>query len=970
MKRFFSGLLILSLCFPPFATAQEVKLPPSPQDIKLQKTTEEANRNRELLEIWKDHVRTVTKERDEAYQQIETLKAVTKSPAIVPAGSATAAHFGEIETLSLPPSAAMKGAVPAPLPASASSPTDFQGYQDTIRELRRQLEETRAGNQRMQKQMMEAGNDKTLIIRDKEQAIAKIDSMNQQVRVLQNENERLRASGAALSPGAAQAIVSSYAPDNTVGSNSFLQNAYNTQSEKLKQVIREKDQVAQRADELQAKYVDLQSAYEQLKVGRSQNPALSVSSPVSSKQTPSVSAADPNKDFEINHLKSQNAKLKTEFEKIRMQSEKISLDQQSVLEESRRLRTQNEILTSQRTSLNASQEAAALNFESLKRENNELRAQTAQLKTALDTAQKNSQSLSSVSTAMAASQAENSALKNSLQQLQAYQSGNKVSQDSVAKNLETLKNENNELRAQTANLKAVLSTSQKNAQATAAVSASLAALRSENDSLRKSMEQLQTANSRLNQSVRENDLKTAVAPSLSAENIKLKSQLDSIASDNKLLKTRLGQESSEAQSSQQELKKALEASQLNSVSLKSENDKLTAVFRELKAENQALKVQASKKPESDMENKYLQRLYSDLVYKMKRREVALDHALKQVYMLKMDNRRTSATAQELYKSVRLALKTEGEANQSKTRLIESEKIEMQKQITELRTSLQAANELNQKMKGKNADLVAQVDRLNVSLANIQSDKEEAATLRAQKETIQNQVSEIRADLETANELNRKIKEKNVFLAAQVESNGVNLKELQAEKETAGSLRVENQRLISECEKLKVEKENAQSRAENLNTSLKYAQAEKEKSVALESEKTRLSYENDDLKKQLQSAMTNLRSMQSEKEAAAALRVDKQKLAGENETMKKAMIDVEREAQANEDKITGLRDRNSYLEQNQQEQQKTIDELKASLKKSLDDIQNLKSNFQSYLESMVSSFEERQKKSPAVESSAP
>ena len=36
---------------------------------------QEAERNRELLEIWKDHVKTLTKERDDAYRQIERLKA-------------------------------------------------------------------------------------------------------------------------------------------------------------------------------------------------------------------------------------------------------------------------------------------------------------------------------------------------------------------------------------------------------------------------------------------------------------------------------------------------------------------------------------------------------------------------------------------------------------------------------------------------------------------------------------------------------------------------------------------------------------------------------------------------------------------------------------------------------------------------------------------------------------------------------
>ena len=42
--------------------------------------SQEADRNRELLEIWKDHVKTLTKERDDAYRQLEHMRAAGSTP--------------------------------------------------------------------------------------------------------------------------------------------------------------------------------------------------------------------------------------------------------------------------------------------------------------------------------------------------------------------------------------------------------------------------------------------------------------------------------------------------------------------------------------------------------------------------------------------------------------------------------------------------------------------------------------------------------------------------------------------------------------------------------------------------------------------------------------------------------------------------------------------------------------------------
>ncbi len=54
-------------------------------------SSDDYERTKELLEIWKDHVRTVTKERDEAYKEIETLKnqGASAPPAVQEAASSS-----------------------------------------------------------------------------------------------------------------------------------------------------------------------------------------------------------------------------------------------------------------------------------------------------------------------------------------------------------------------------------------------------------------------------------------------------------------------------------------------------------------------------------------------------------------------------------------------------------------------------------------------------------------------------------------------------------------------------------------------------------------------------------------------------------------------------------------------------------------------------------------------------------------
>ena len=54
-------------------------------DNRAGQASHEFERTKELLEIWKDHVRTLTRERDEAYKETEALKNQGASSAAAPA---------------------------------------------------------------------------------------------------------------------------------------------------------------------------------------------------------------------------------------------------------------------------------------------------------------------------------------------------------------------------------------------------------------------------------------------------------------------------------------------------------------------------------------------------------------------------------------------------------------------------------------------------------------------------------------------------------------------------------------------------------------------------------------------------------------------------------------------------------------------------------------------------------------------
>ena len=173
-----------------------------------EKISQEADRNRELLDIWKEHVKTLTKERDDAYRQLEHMRSVS------PAGGV--AQFGGMES--------------APIPSPVAT-QQIEGLQSEVSRLQEELQKKTAGDpsremqmqfsslqrqlQQVKKDLNDARAEKDLLIQEKEKALSKVErlestaspapvvsegsatsgqeSYERRSRELQYENETLKA---------------------------------------------------------------------------------------------------------------------------------------------------------------------------------------------------------------------------------------------------------------------------------------------------------------------------------------------------------------------------------------------------------------------------------------------------------------------------------------------------------------------------------------------------------------------------------------------------------------------------------------------------------------------------------------------------------------------------------------------------------------------------------------------------------
>src|SRR3989338_5474951 len=151
-------------------------------DPRYQKLMQEFDRNKEMISIWKDHVRTLTRERDEAYKRLEDLKGDTNGASV---NAEVAELKATIETMTRERTSAQK----------------------RVEELENQLRAIQPKKPGMtEKELKETRAEKDIILRDKEKALSaletaqKADKSSQAlIMTLKDENKKLIAENERLS---------------------------------------------------------------------------------------------------------------------------------------------------------------------------------------------------------------------------------------------------------------------------------------------------------------------------------------------------------------------------------------------------------------------------------------------------------------------------------------------------------------------------------------------------------------------------------------------------------------------------------------------------------------------------------------------------------------------------------------------------------------------------------------------------
>ncbi|HXV19107.1 MAG TPA: hypothetical protein VD883_03420, partial [Candidatus Omnitrophota bacterium] len=242
----------------------------------------EIARTKELLGIWKEHVRTLTRERDEAYQEIDKLKG---QPG------------GQIATDEI-----------------ARRDADLADAKRTIEDLSTQLKSLRTQNstsqsQLVQRELEEAKSDRQILLQEKDKALERVKS-------LETEIAKLRAA-----PTPAPAAL---APP--VRDPQDLQRIQNLSSEK-ETLIKEVQELKSRAASLQSEVNNAKTAagesQAQLKALQSENAAL--------KQSGSQTTAELRE--RQGTLESQIQTLRSDLEKARAEVSALQTQKQALEDE-------------------------------------------------------------------------------------------------------------------------------------------------------------------------------------------------------------------------------------------------------------------------------------------------------------------------------------------------------------------------------------------------------------------------------------------------------------------------------------------------------------------------------------------------------------------------------------------------------------------------------------------------------------
>lgn len=209
MKRFFSAVAlflgIAGIAFFAYDSVQPLK------------AADEADRSKEMLEIWKDHVRTLTKERDAAKQRIAALEEQVKSLQVAQSSGGTVPTmvtgqgdeekktlvaqkqeaYKVIETLrahNAKLQAELERKPGNPLKAEASALAN----QEMVQQLKAKISELEAENKKIQLSRSEADKvrqDKRDFLNDKRDYLTQISDLKEEISRLKDENGRMRGLG-------------------------------------------------------------------------------------------------------------------------------------------------------------------------------------------------------------------------------------------------------------------------------------------------------------------------------------------------------------------------------------------------------------------------------------------------------------------------------------------------------------------------------------------------------------------------------------------------------------------------------------------------------------------------------------------------------------------------------------------------------------------------------------------------------
>ncbi len=365
-------------------------------------------------------------------------------------------------------------------------------------------------------------------------------------------------------------------------------------------------------------------------------------------------------------------------------------------------------------------------------------------------------------------------------------------------------------------------------------------------------------------------------------------------------------------------------------SLQSEVTRLRAVLEE-KQQLQGSNVNATNR-ELQMQFSALQSQIQQLRKELNETRVEKDHliqekekALSQVERMKSEpgNRPVAGQDQMIAENLQKALdiqKKRYEGLQAKNADLESE-VE----------SLKNANESDDNQ-GKIRDLESQVGALRLENQHLKSEMT-VQTSKRPSEEVSRETREIRYENET--------------LKARIEKLQAVEKELTSTREyftpLVKELQAKNQELVSQNQSFSTEISRSHSESDKI---LQQAQ--------------QLKTEQEEATNQIATLKSQLQAAAADRDKYKGMEEEMQRLSSENKTLHQAYVDLETRTKSEEAKFRESASQMAELQARDTELTKQTESYKNSLRTNLTDIKNLKSNFESYLESLVASFDDRQK----------